>query len=182
MPRPCSRSTTTSRCRTRTSPTPRSGNTSSTSTGMTRSRRAPCSLRTRGTDMRAAIAALLFASGQALACGYCVEDKIAATYDHAVITHALAQKHHVAFMHVDGAASSRKVLEDALYAAPGVDRGTVRVSADLLTVSFAFDPRRSTLGVIHARAEKKLAAKQVSLMPFEVMERPARLTAVKTRP
>ena len=125
--------------------------------------------------MRAAIAALLLASGQALACGYCVEDKIAATYDHAVVTHALAHKHYVAFLHVDGAAPSRKVLEEAIYSAPGVDRGTVRVSADLLTVSFAFDPARATLGVIHARAEKKLAAKRISLMPFEVMERPYRL-------
>jgi len=131
--------------------------------------------------MRAAIAALLLLSGQALACGYCVEDQIAATYDHAVVTRAMAQKHHVAFLHVDGAAPSRKALEQALYSASGVDRGTVRVSADLLTVSFAFDPSRATLGAIHARAEKKLAPHRVSLMPFEVMERPARLTAVRPR-
>src|SRR3954471_6185500 len=142
---------------------------------MTRSPRALCSPRTRGTDMRAALAGLLLVSGQALACGYCVEDKIAATYDHAVITHALAQKHHVAFMHVDGAATSAKVLEDAIYGVRGVDRGTVRVSADLLTVSFAFDPARSTLGVIHARAETNLDAMLISLMPFEVMERPYKL-------
>ena len=83
----------------------------------------------------------------------------------------------MAFFHVDGAAN-RKALEDALYAAPGVDRGTVRVSADLLTVSFAFDPVRSTLGVIHARAEKRLAPQRISLMPFEVMERPGDLKTV----
>ena len=118
--------------------------------------------------MRAALIVLLVMSGPAAACGYCVEDKIAATYDHAVVTHALAQKHHVAFLHVDGVAPDRKALAAAIYSAPGVDRGTVRVSADLLTISFAFDPSRATLGAIHARAEKKLASRRISLMPFEV--------------
>ena len=129
--------------------------------------------------MRAALIALLLASGPASACGYCVEDKIAATYDHAVITRAFAQKHHVAFLHVDGAAASRAVLERAVYSAATVDRGTVRVSADLMTVSFAFDPARSTLGAIHASIEKNLAAQRISLMPFEIMQRPADLKLLK---
>lgn len=123
-------------------------------------------------------AALLALSSHALACGYCVEDKIAATYDHAVITKALATKHHVVFLHVDGAARSRAALEKAAYSAPAVDRGTVRVSADLLTVSFAFDPARANLGVIHARIEKRLG---VPLMPFQVLERPDDLKLVKAR-
>jgi len=129
--------------------------------------------------MRAAVFALLLASSPAWACGYCVEDKIAAVYDHRVVTQALAQKHHVAFLHVDGAAPSRKVLEEAAYSAPGVDRGSARVSADLLTVSFAYDPARANLGVIHSRMEKKLKPAGVSLMPFQVMERPGDLKAIK---
>ena len=131
--------------------------------------------------MRAALAGLLIISGQALACGYCVEDKIAATYDHAVVTKAFAAKHHVAFLHVDGLATDRKVLERAIYSVPSVDRGTVRVSADLLTVSFAYDPARETLGAIHARIEKRLAQQKLSLMPFQVMERPDDLKMVKAR-
>jgi hypothetical protein len=122
--------------------------------------------------MRAALIVLLMAAAPTWACGYCVEDKIAATYDHAVVTRAFAQKHFVAFLHVDGAAPSRQVLEGAIYSAQGVDRGSARVSADLLTVSFAFDPSRATLGGIHARIEKRLAAHGVSLMPFEVKQRP----------
>ena len=48
--------------------------------------------------LRAAIlSALLAAAGSAYACGVCVEDKMAAAYDHAIVTKALAQKHHVAF-------------------------------------------------------------------------------------
>jgi hypothetical protein len=118
--------------------------------------------------MRGALIVLLLASGPAAACGYCVEDKIAATYDHAVVTGALAKRHQVAFLHVDGTVPSRRALEEAVYSAPGVDRGTARVSADLLTVSFAFDPARATLGAIHARIEKRLARHGVSLLPFEV--------------
>ena len=126
--------------------------------------------------MRAALAVLAVVSGQALACGYCLEDQIAATYDHAVVTQALAARHHVAFLHIDGTAKSRAALEKAAYSAPAVDRGTVRVSADLLTVSFAFDPARANLGVIHARMEKSLG---VPLMPFQVMERPDDLKLIK---
>ena len=39
----------------------------------------------------------------ALACGHCVEDKIAAVYDHAMVTRSLAVKHRVAFFAIDGA-------------------------------------------------------------------------------
>jgi hypothetical protein len=129
--------------------------------------------------MRAAFIALLLFPGGAAACGYCVEDKIAATYDHAVLTRAFAQKHHVAFFHVEGAASGRRGLEQAVYSVPAVDRGTARISADLLTVSFAFDPARATLGAIHARIEKQLAAHRVSLMPFEIMQRPPDLKLLR---
>ena len=130
--------------------------------------------------MRAFIASVLLgAASPALACGYCVEDKIAATYDHAVITQAFARQHHVVFLHVDGAAPNRAVLERAAYGAPGVDGGSVRVAADLLTVSFAYDPARASLGAIHKRMDKALASKGVSLMPFEVIERPGQLKALK---
>lgn len=131
--------------------------------------------------MRALLAAALLATaGSALACGYCLEDQIAAAYDYAVVSQALGKKHHVAFFHVDGAPSAA-ALERAVYAAPGVDRGTLRIAADRQTVSFAYDPARAKLGVLHAGIEKKLAAARVSLLPLEVMERPGDLKAIKTR-
>ena len=120
------------------------------------------------------MALALIATGAA-ACGYCVEDKIAATYDHSVVTQALARHHHVVFFHVDGTASRRRI-EEAAHATRGIDAGTARVSADLLTVSFAFDPTRATLAAIQARMEKKLA---LPLMPLRVMETPADLKLVK---
>ena len=131
--------------------------------------------------MRPWLFTLSFFCGTALACGYCVEDKIAATYDHAVVTHALAQKHHVAFFHVEGSLpageAGKRQLERAASGTLGIDAGTVRVSADNLTVSFAFDPRRAPLAGVQARLEKKLGGK-ASLMPLRVMEHPADLKTV----
>lgn len=134
--------------------------------------------------MRIAIgmAGLLLAL-RALACGYCVEDKIASTYDHAVVVAALERKHHVAFFHIDGVLPSgpraRRALEALAESATGVDKGTVRVSVDTLTLSFAFDPQRTWLGAAHSAVERKLAPRKLSLMPLRVMERPADLKTVK---
>lgn len=127
--------------------------------------------------MRGALLAILLGWGTAQACGYCVEDKIAAVYDHAVVSRAVAARHEVVFLHVEGTAT-RRALEQAANAA-GADRGSVRVSADLLTVSFAFDPKRG-LGSIHSAMEKRL--KGASLLPFRVMDKPGALKPATLRP
>ncbi len=138
--------------------------------------------------MRAAIAiaglALALVAPGAAACGYCVEDKIASTYDHAVVTRALAQKHQVAFFHLDGpvapGADSSKALAALAEKTPGIDKGTVRVVADTLTISFAYDPRRSPLAAVQAAMEKRLAPKKLSLMPLRIIDSPAELKAIES--
>ena len=114
--------------------------------------------------MRALLLGMVL-SGNALACGYCIEDKVAAAYDHAVLTKAAAAKHRVAFFHVDGAAP-RAALEKAVYAA-GADRGSVRVATEQQALSFAFDPARTPLASIQSRIEK---AGRVTLMPLQVIK------------
>ena len=127
--------------------------------------------------MRAIVlAALLGLSQQALACGFCVEDKMAAVYDHAIVTRALARKHQVAFFHIEGpidpGAGSRRALEDLANSATGVDRGTARVSPESASLSVAFNPRRSTVASLQATLERKLAARKNSLMLLDVMNQP----------
>jgi hypothetical protein len=133
--------------------------------------------------MRVAVAAAgLLLAFRALACGYCVEDKIASTYDHAVVVGALERKHHIAFFHIDGSlpagADARRTLERLAESAAGVDKASARVSVDTATLSFAFDPRRTSLDAAHKAVERKLAPRGLSLMPLRVMERAADLKTV----
>jgi len=129
--------------------------------------------------MRAAVTvAGLLLSLQAFACGYCVEDKIAATYDHAVITRALASGHHVVFFHVDGAPVSRAVLEQAA-SGRGIEKGSARISPDALTLALVFDPRLVSLVELNAQLDRKLAKHKASLLPLRLMERPADLQTVQ---
>ena len=129
--------------------------------------------------MRAALGAagLLFTLN-ALACGYCVEDKIAATYDHAVITRALAQGRHVVFLHVDGARVGRAALEQAA-SGRGIEKGSARISPDALTLALVFDPHLISLAELNALLDRRLSARKASLLPLRIMERPADLTPVK---
>ena len=136
--------------------------------------------------MRAAIAAagLLIAlqAPAAVACGYCVEDKIASTYDHALVTRSLAQKHHVVYFHIDGPLApgdaTRRWLESAAASTAGVDKDSTRVAVDTLTISVAFDPQRTSLAALQNALDRKLAAKQLSLMPLRVIDGPAELKTV----
>lgn len=140
-----------------------------------------------GTDVRRILViaglALALHAPVGLACGYCVEDKIASVYDYAIVTRSLAQKHHVAFFHIDGAIvpgeATKRALEALAESTPGVDRGSVRVSVDTATLSVAFDPRRSPMVAVQAALDKKLAAKKLAVMPLRIIDAPAALKTVK---
>ena len=132
------------------------------------------------------LAALLGAAASpALACGYCVEDKIASAYDHAVVAHALDAGHHVAFFHLDGPLTQNDATKRALLSAaasvPGVDKGSARVSLDTLTIAFAFDPKRTSLPAIQKILDRKLAARSVAAFPMRVIERPGDLKEIPQR-
>ena len=117
-----------------------------------------------------------------LACGYCVEDKVASVYDHAVVTRSLAQKHHVAFFHIDGnlapGEATRRALEALAESTPGVDRGSVRVSVETASLSVAFDPRRSPMVAVQAALDRKFAARKLAVMPLRIIDAPAAMKTV----
>lgn len=127
--------------------------------------------------LRTGAFAILLASGAAQACGVCVEDKMAAVYDHAVVTRALAQKHQVAFFHVDGKLVPGDVrgLEALAAAVSGADKGSARVSVESASLAVAFDPQRASVMQLQQALERKLAPKKLSLMLLQVMDRPADL-------
>jgi hypothetical protein len=89
--------------------------------------------------MKALLAASLFACAcQALACGACKEDKIAATYDHEVVQRANAARHLIVYCEVEGSATADQLKTAA--SIKGVDRSTIRTSAESAALSFALDP------------------------------------------
>ncbi len=122
--------------------------------------------------MRATALALLLASSQALACGVCVEDKIAAVYDHAAVQKSLAAKRTVVFFHIDGKLvvneRSKRAISDIARATPGVDAASVRVSCELASLALAFDARRTSLVRVQESLEKRLAAQGLSLLAMQV--------------
>ena len=122
--------------------------------------------------MRAAAFALLLVSSQALACGVCVEDKIAAVYDHAAVHQALAAKRTVVFFAIDGKLvvneRSKRAISDIARATPGVDAASVRVSCELASMALAFDGRRTNLVKVQESLEKRLAPQGLSLLAMQV--------------
>jgi hypothetical protein len=124
--------------------------------------------------MRSLLVSLLFPSA-VLACGVCVEDKIAAVYDHAAVHQALAAKHTVVFFHIDGKLPAdertRNSIAQLARATPGVDAGSVRVSCELASLALAFDGRRTNLVKVQQNLEKRLSAQGLSLLALQVRER-----------
>lgn len=122
----------------------------------------------------AAVLLLTLHGPPAIACGYCIEDKVAAVYDYAVVMKALEQNHHVAFFAIDGPL----VADDATYraimaivaSARGVDKGSARVSVESASLSFGFDPKRTRLVEVQRTLETRLAPRRLSLLPLQVTD------------
>lgn len=123
-----------------------------------------------------AVAALYLLAGlrtPASACGHCVEDKVAATFDYAVLTRAAREGHVVVFTEIRGrAAGGGPALEAfiarALAATSGVDAGTSRVSLEPAAASFACDPSRRTPGALVAAVNTRLAARALRLAVIKI--------------
>lgn len=128
----------------------------------------------------ALLASLAMAAPLALACGYCIEDRVAAVYDHDVVEAAVAKKRFVAFFSIAGAgtpdAASRRAIATALEAG-GVLKGTTRVALESAACSAAFDPARTSLERIVAKANQPLAAKGLSIAALRVIDAGGKLRA-----
>ncbi len=123
--------------------------------------------------------ALALPAQAALACGFCIEDKIAAVYDHRVVMQAAAQKHQVAFFGLDGrlagSAVEARMLERSAGTAYGVDPGSVRVSIESAALSVAFDPAAVSFVALQRSVQKKLTPRGLTLLPLRVMDRAGEL-------
>ena len=136
--------------------------------------------------MRCLSAAALFVASTLAAtpswgCGYCIEDRIAAVYDHAVITRASATGHKVAFYAVLGAAlpgdAAAQAIRRDVESVRGVDGSSVRYSSDLAALSLSFDPRSASWADIDRKIGKALAPRGLTLGLINIVDRPSQIRA-----
>jgi hypothetical protein len=118
----------------------------------------------------------------ARACGQCKEDKIAATYDHAVVTAARKKGQTVVFAELRGAGgpTSRADawIRGQAEATAGVARGTVRVSLEPAALSFVCE-RQAVTTVLRA-LEQKLSRRGMGVTLLEAQASP--VARVPARP
>ncbi len=126
----------------------------------------------------AGLVALALVPALAAACGVCVEDRMAAVYDHAVESAALARGHAVAYLAITGVRGARAAPEAArrvaraLRGCPGVDPGSARVSGEAAAAALAFDPARTSLAALLARLDRRLAPWSLVLDTLRVRRPP----------
>ena len=145
----------------------------------------------RGIALRTAVFAAVVTLATGLrtpvaACGHCIEDKIAATYDYGVLTAASRHGHVVVFSEIRGpAAGAGHALEvfvaHVLATVPGVDRGSVRVSLDPPAAAFACDPAGPAPQTLLDAMTSRLATKKLRLVLIKIDPGP-RIPRRPTRP
>lgn len=115
---------------------------------------------------------LAWGSSAALACGYCVEDRIAAVYDYALMQRTQASRHQLVFFAWDGPATRNDALRQKILALveamPGVDKGSTRVSMEPAALAVAFDPQRNSLPAMESALQKTLRPLKLSVVLLQV--------------
>jgi len=116
---------------------------------------------------------LLMSTSSAIACGHCIEDKVAAVYDHAIVVKAVHEKHVVAFFGIEGPlvvnSASKQAIQKMLSSINGVDLNTSRISLETGSMSLAFNPIIVSYPTLLDTLDKKLKAKKLSVFPLEVL-------------
>ena len=120
----------------------------------------------------ACLGSMLASPMPAAACGACIEDQVAATYDHAVVIRAAARHHVVVFAAIEGSGNAQMLARQVKAAAertPGVDRASVRTAVDPSALSFAVDPSVAAPEATLAAIEKGTRAVQVKLPVLRIV-------------
>jgi len=116
---------------------------------------------------------LLMSTSSVIACGHCIEDKVAAVYDHAIVVKAVYEKHIVAFFGIEGPlvvnTAFKQEIQKILGSINGVDPNTSRISLETGSISFAYNPALLSYPTLMDSLDRKLKAKKLSVFPLEVL-------------
>ena len=98
-----------------------------------------------------------------MACGHCLEDRVASVYDHALVAHSKLHKQTLMYLVWDGPVdrtpATRQWLLKAIGAIQGVVGASVRVSMEPPTIALAYDPLRTRAADLEKALQAKLAVK-----------------------
>ena len=116
---------------------------------------------------------LLMSASSAIACGHCIEDKVAAVYDHTIVAKAVHEKHLVAFFGIEGPllvnSVSKQEIQKMMSSINGVDPNTSRISLETGSISLAFNPTTLTYPALLEGLDKKLKSKKLSIFPLDLI-------------
>jgi len=108
-----------------------------------------------------------------IACGHCIEDKVAAVYDHAIVAKAVHEKHVVAFFGIEGPlvvnSASKQEIQKMMSSINGIDPNTSRISLETGSISLAFNPAILTYPALLEGLDKKLKQKKLSIFPLDLI-------------
>jgi len=125
---------------------------------------------------------LLMSTSSAIACGHCIEDKVAAVYEHAIVVKAVQEKHVVAFFGIEGPlvvnTASKQDIQKIIGSINGVDLNTARISLETGSISLAFNPTLLSYPVLLDSLDKKLATKKLSVFPLQTLSQMPKSTVV----
>jgi len=103
------------------------------------------------------VLALAGAASAAWPCGVCVEDKVAATYDWAVMQQAVAKGQAVVFCELAGRVDAQRITQAARQVR-GLERASLRISQDPAALSFAMDAAQQSPQAAVAAMQRALPA------------------------
>lgn len=116
---------------------------------------------------------LLITTSSAIACGHCIEDKVAAVYDYTLVSKAVNDKHTVAFFGIEGPLvvneASKQAIQALIKSIKGIDNNTVRISLETGSFSVAFNPNNLPYANLLDGLGKKLKTKNLTVFPLDTI-------------
>lgn len=108
---------------------------------------------------------LSLASLSALACGHCLEDRIASVYDHVLVEKTKQLNQKMLYLIWDGPANRDEAMRRELISIasrlPGITKGSVRVSLESATIGLAYQPLKISREQVEALLLQKLKSKRI---------------------
>ena len=108
---------------------------------------------------------LLLLSFSALACGYCLQDRIASVYDHVLVAQTRQLNQKMLYLIWDGPANRDEAMRHELISIasrlPGITKGSVRVSLEPATIGLAYQPLKISREQVEALLLQRLMSKKI---------------------